>query len=113
MARYTLTFNGIDNLASALDKRADLSLVKETVKLNGSEMQNKMQRDAPVDTGYLKRSISLSSEDDGFSVRVGPYAHYAPYLVFGTRFMYARDFFRPNFYIQRQLFYNDLKRLMK
>jgi|SRR5690625_2229690 len=104
---------GADALISALNKRADLNLVKETVKLNGSELQKNMQRDAPVDTGFLKRSIDLNIIEDGLTAHIGVGAHYAPYLIFGTRYMYMRDFFRSNFYKQRQQFEKDLERLMK
>ena len=113
MARGSFELRGADALIKKLKKNATLDDVKRTVALNGSEMQWKMQRDAPVDTGYLKRSITLRTKDNGFTAGVGSYAHYAPYLIFGTRYMYARDFFRPNYYYQRQQFLTDLKRLMK
>lgn len=113
MARSSLEFRGLADLSKGLKRRANLDDVKNVVKLNGSELQRKLQRDVPVDTGFLKRSINTSAKDDGFTSHTGIGAHYAPYLIFGTRFMYVQDFFRPNFYNQRLKFLQDLKRLMK
>ena len=108
-----LKITGTKDLVGKLKDAANLNDVKRTLLMNGTEMQNAMQRDAPVDTGFLKGNISLRTEDDGLTVIVTPEAHYATYLIYGTRFMHARDFFRPNFFKQRQKFLNDLKRLMK
>jgi len=113
IAKGNFSVTGTVDLINGLKKRATLDDVKNTVKLNGSEMQRKMQRDAPVDTGFLKRSITLTTEENGFTAHVGTVAHYAPYLVYGTRFMYAQDFFRPNYYKQREQFKKDLERLMR
>ncbi len=113
MANYRLGFTGLADLSKGLKDRANLNDVKNVVKLNSSELQRNTQRDAPVDTGFLKRSIGISPDSDGFGARIGAEAHYAPYLVWGTRYMVAQDFFRPNFYRQRQKFLADLNRLMK
>jgi len=113
MARGSLSIRGTKELQGRLRRNARLTDVKKAVLVNGSELQRNMQRDSPVDTGNLKRSIGMNVEDRGFTARVGAAAEYAPYLVYGTRFMYSRDFFRPNFYTQRQKFLRDLKRLMK
>ena len=45
-----IKFEGIVKMSKGLKKRMDMSTVKTTVKLNGSEMQKKAQRKAPVDT---------------------------------------------------------------
>jgi HK97 gp10 family phage protein len=70
-------------------------------------------RDAPVDTGALKRSIQLDIRDGGMSAHVNPTQHYAPYLEYGTRFMAPRPFLRQNFFFQRYQFIRDLEKLMK
>lgn len=108
-----MELKGLDELMGALKKKATLDDVKDVVKMNGAEMQRNMQRDAPVDTGFLKRSIELGSSDKGFTVSVTPKAEYAIYLIYGTRFNYVQDFFRPNYFNQRQKFLEDLKRLMR
>ncbi|MBW8350778.1 HK97 gp10 family phage protein [Bacillus sp. IITD106] len=113
MGRASLSVKGTADLIGKLKRNANLDDVKHTVMMNGAEMHANMMRDSPVDTGFLKRSIKIKSLDNGFTVRVTPTADYAPYLIYGTRFMYARDFFRPNYYEQRKKFLSDLNRLMK
>ena len=108
-----LEVRGIEKLSKALKKRADLSDVKKVVQMNGAEMQRGAQRRAPVDTGFLKRSIELSIEDGGFTAKVAATAHYAPYLEWGTRFMTAQPFVRPSFFTQRKQFIKDMQRIMK
>lgn len=114
-AKINLTFKGTNELSVRLKKAADMELVKQAVLLNGSEMQQKAQRIAPVDTGHLKRGIGLSSDlaDRGFSVRVYSNADYSGYLEWGTRYMFAQPFMRPSFNEQKKQFKKDLQRLMK
>lgn len=113
MARFSI--HGANELVAALNKRADLTLVKETVTMNGAEMQEKAQRNAPVDTGHLKRSIGLASDisDGGLSARVKANAHYAGYVEWGTRYMYAQPYMRPAFKVQSAQFKKDMQRIMK
>ncbi|MEY8538943.1 HK97-gp10 family putative phage morphogenesis protein [Lactococcus muris] len=111
--KTSLSFKGIDQLVKHLDKAASLSDVQKVVKSNGAQLNKKMQVAAPVDTGYLKRSINMSLEDGGFSAKVGPTANYAPYLEYGTRFQNAQPFVKPSFNIQKNIFKNDLERLIK
>ena len=49
-----IKFEGIAKLNKGLKKRMDMSAVKTVVKKNGSDMQKKAQRNAPVDTGNLR-----------------------------------------------------------
>ncbi|WP_081354018.1 HK97-gp10 family putative phage morphogenesis protein [Lactococcus garvieae] len=51
--------------------------------------------------------------DGGFSAEIGPYADYASYLEYGTRFQKAQPFIRPSFNIQKEVFKTELERLMK
>mgnify|MGYP000382272553 CR=1 FL=1 len=44
-----------------LKKRMDMSAVQTVVRKNGADMQAKSQRNAPVDTGTLKRVSVLTS----------------------------------------------------
>ncbi len=113
VARPYLGFSGLTDLSKGLKERANLDDVKNVVKLNGAELQRDVQRDAPVDTGFLKRSINTKIEDEGFTSKLGIGAYYAPYLISGTRYMYSRDFFNSNFNYQKFKFSADLKRLMK
>src|SRR5690625_6286945 len=100
-----MRLRGADELIGALHKRADLGLVKKTVKLNGTELERSMKRNASFDKGYqtgeTKRSINLTLEEDGMTARVGPTTHYSPYLELGTRFMEAQPFVGPSFHSQK------------
>lgn len=108
-----IQFEGIAKLNKGLKKRMDMSAVKDTVKLNGSEMQKKAQRNAPVDTGTLKRSIGIDISDGGMTATVEPTAEYAPYVELGTRFMEAQPFLKPAFEEQKKQFEKDLKELVR
>src|SRR5690625_258374 len=113
MARGSLSIRGTKELQGRLRRNARLTDVIQAGLVKGSEPQRNMRRDSPVETGNLKRSIGMNVDGRGFTAWVGAAAEYAPYLVYGTPFMYSRDFFRPNFSTQRQKFLRDLKRLMK
>ena len=76
-------------------------------------MQAKAQQKAPVDTGYLKRSIGLEFTDGGMSAEVEPTADYAPYVELGTRFMEAQPYLGPAFNEQKEKFKKDMKKLVE
>lgn len=108
---------GADALINHLKRNATLDDVKNTVRLNGSELQRRMQRNATFTRGYqtgeTKRTIGLGIKDGGFTAESGPTTHYAPYLERGTRFMIAQPFVFPSFSVQENLFIKDMRRLMK
>ena len=135
-----LEIHGLDDLESKLKEGADLKLVKDLMKKHGSQMQKNAMRRARVDTGALKRSIQMSTEDGGFTVRVGSSMEYAPYVEYGTGIyasngmgrrtpwfyynaklghvvqtsgMMAKPFIRPSFYEQRNKLIKDLRKIMK
>ena len=108
-----LEMHGIDDLESKLKDGADLDLVKDLMKKNGSELEQNAMRRSPVDTGFLKRSIGMTVEDSGFTIRVGSTAEYAPYVNFGTRFQTSQPFLTSSFYDQRNKLIKDLRKIMK
>lgn len=108
-----IKFEGIAKLNKGLKKRMDMSTVKTVVKKNGSEMQKKAQRNAPVDTGNLKNNIGLEISDGGMTATVEPTAEYAPYVELGTRFMEAQPFLKPAFEEQKKQFEKYLKELVR
>lgn len=111
--KSTFSLKGLDELEKALKEKATMQDVKDVVKMNGAEMQAKAMRNAPVDTGALKRYIMISIFDGGFTSRVNSLMNYAPYVEYGTRFMNAKPFLKPAFNQQKIQFRNDLNRLMK
>ena len=108
-----MKINGVSALQKKLRDNATLDDVKHVVKSNGTQLNQKAKRLAPVDTGYLKGSITTSVELGGLQSTTTPTADYASYVEYGTRFMAKQPFLRPAFDIQKTVFLNDLERLMK
>lgn len=104
---------GIEKLQKKLKNNVDLSAVKTVVQKNGSGMQGKAMRNAPVDTGTLKRSIGIDITDGGMTAEVEPTAHYAPYVELGTRFMNAQPYLKPAFDVQKEKFKKDMDKLVR
>jgi len=107
---------GADALIKHLNRNATLDDVKKTVKLNGTELHRRMQRNATFTRGYqtgeTKRTIEQQIIDDGLTAEVKPTTHYAPYLELGTRFMASQPFVKPSFAVQEKVFIKDMRRLM-
>lgn len=112
MAKRVLSLRGSDDIIHKLKKDAEMSLVKEAVRINTVEMNGEAQRGAPVDTGHLRRSILMSIEDDGFSGHVNATANYAQAVNDGTRRQKAQPFMTSAFFKQKVQFEKDLKRLV-
>jgi len=108
---------GADALINHLKRNATLDDVKKTVRLNGSELERRMKRNASFTKGYqtgeTKRSIGLEMKEQGLTAEVKPGTHYAPYLEYGTRFAAAQPFVFPSFSTQEKTFIKDMRRLMK
>ena len=113
MARRAIELKGNNELTIKLKKNTDLSDVKRVVKTNTAEMNRIAQRNAPVDTGFLRRMITMSLTNSGFTGKSIAGAEYSPYPEYGTRFMSAQPFMGPAFRMQKAKFKSDLERLMK
>ena len=109
----SIEFKGTDALIGALKEKATMDDVKNVVRMNGAEMHRNTQRNAPVDTGFMKRSVQLEKRDDGMTARVYPAAEYSAYVEYGTRFSPSQPFLRPAYQKQKSIFLNDMKRLME
>lgn len=108
-----IKIEGLDKLQKHLKKQCTLDDVRNVVKMNGAELQNKAKRMAPVDTGTLKRSIGLEITEAGMTAEVEATAEYAPYVEYGTRFMKAQPYIRPSLEEQKKSFENDLSKILK
>ena len=108
-----VVLKGIGELSAKLRKNTDLGPVRQVVQQNGSEMQSKAQRNAPVDTGTLKRSIELEISDGGLTATSAPTAEYAPYVEHGTRYQEAQPYMKPAFNVQKEKFKRDIDKLTK
>lgn len=104
---------GMEKLQKKLKKNVQMEDVKRVVRHNGAEMQAKAQENAPVRTGYLKRSIGLEITDGGMTAEVEPTADYGPYPELGTRFMESRPYLKPAFVDQKVKYERDMKKLAK
>lgn len=118
---------GLEKLQKKLKKNARMEDVKRVVRHNGSQLQDKAQRNADFKghyewkkgkgkvlvppSGATKDGIRLDLLDGGLTAEVGPITHYAPYLEYGTRRMDAQPFLKPAFDDQKKQFERDMKRL--
>lgn len=113
MARRNVSLKGVSELTMKLKSNANMKDVKQIVKQNTAELTQGAQRKAPVDTGNLRRSITMDLSDGGLTGKVKPTADYAPYLEYGTRFQSAQPFMRPAFNKQKAKFKSDMDKLVE
>lgn len=104
---------GFKELEMKLKRNADMQEVKKIVKEHGANLQKKAQRNAPIDTGNLKRSIGLEIKNDGLSAETEATADYSAYVELGTRFMQAQPYLGPAFNEQKEKFKKDMKNLVR
>lgn len=109
----SIKITGIDKLQMKLKKNVQMSDVKKVVRKNGSELQKKAQKNAPVDTGTLQRSITLEIRDSGKTAEVEPTVDYGAYVELGTRFMTAQPYLKPAFNEQKEKFKQDMRKLVR
>ena len=109
----SIKITGIDKLHMKLKKNVQMSDVKKVVRKNGSELQKKAQKNAPVDTGTLQRSITLEIRDSGKTAEVEPTVDYGAYVELGTRFMTAQPYLKPAFNEQKEKFKQDMRKLAR
>lgn len=112
---FNCKFSGFEKLSSALgEKLLKAELAKQIVKRNGAEMHEKAQRFAPVDTGTLKRSISLDIVDGGRTALVrGDNVNYGVYQEYGTRYQSGTPFVGPAYKEQKEKFKEDMRGILK
>lgn len=102
---------GLEKVVGKLKDNVRMEDVGRVVRKHGADMQRKAQKNAPVKTGTLKRSIGLEADDTTATVEAT--AEYAPYVEFGTRFMRARPYLRPAYNEEKELFKKDMKKLVE
>ena len=104
---------GVQKLQKKLKENVRMADVKKVVRVNGSEMQQRAQKHVTVDTGTLKRSITLEITDGGMAAEVETHTEYAAYVEYGTRKMAAQPYMKPAFEEQSKQFEKDMKGLVK
>ena len=113
----SIKITGVKELQKHLKKGVTLDDVKQKIRKNGSELQEKMQDKADFTKGYqtgeTKSHIFLEMSNSNLTATVEPTTEYSPYLEFGTRFMDAQPFVRPAFEAQLTQFKSDMQKLVK
>lgn len=113
MSNYNFSIKGQDLLMRKLQQNMQKTAVKEIVKKHTADMQVEAMRNAPVDTGTLKRNIRLMFLNGGLAGTVLSPVDYSGYQEFGTRFMAAQPYMGPAWRKERPIFISDLKNLVK
>lgn len=85
-------FEALSADLTAAGQRAE-PLARAVVGKTAFDLQARAQTAAPVDTGFLRGSIS--TDHRGLEAEVGPTAHYGIYLEMGTSKMAPRPYLFP------------------
>lgn len=86
MSAFEVKIQGLDKLTKFLESRGRVykEEVKEEFKDAARIIKGEMQRDAPVDIGRLKNSVSIVPRND-LAVEIVAPVGYAPYMEWGTK----------------------------
>ncbi|HFI0463819.1 TPA: HK97-gp10 family putative phage morphogenesis protein [Streptococcus suis] len=111
-----IEIKGSKAFRKALQDAATLEVAKKIIKKNHAGMERKMKKAAQFTQGYstgqTRRSIIGEIRDDGLTSIVEPTTEYAEYVERGTRFMSAQPFVKPAFNQQKEIFKQDLQKLI-
>ena len=108
-----IEIEGADELVRSIKKRLGTDKVLSVIRRNTSQAQAKAMRLAAVDTGFMKRSITMRIDFTGLAGYVTASADYSPYVEYGTRNMDAQPYMRPAAREQAPIFLSDLRNLIR
>ena len=108
-----IDIEGADELVRSIRNRLGADKVVPVIRRNTSQAQAKAMRLAAVDTGFMKRSITMRIDITGLAGYIVAGAEYSPYVEFSTRYTPAQPFMRPAAREQAPIFLNDLKNLVR
>ena len=109
-----IEIEGGDELVRSITKRVDADRVVPVIRRNTTQAQKTAMRLAAVDTGFMKRSITIRMDFTGLAGYITAGAEYSPYVEYGTRFNDgAQPFMRPAAREQAPIFLSDLKNLIR
>ncbi|MBQ2408979.1 MAG: HK97 gp10 family phage protein [Bacilli bacterium] len=82
----SIEINGIDKLLSQFEKIVDINEMEKKVGTACAMVEAQAKKNAPRDTGELRRSIQSKVEIDGNNINgvVFTPLEYAPYIEYGT-----------------------------
>ena len=108
-----IEIEGGDELVRSIRNRLGADRVVPVIRRNTSQAQAKAMRLAAVDTGFMKRSITMRIDITGLAGYIVAGAEYSPYVEFSTRYTPAQPFMRPAAREQAPIFMNDLRNLIR
>ena len=102
-----IDIEGSDELVRSIRNRLGADRVVPVIRRNTSQAQAKAMRLAAVDTGFMKRSITMRIDVTGLAGYIVAGAEYSPYVEFSTRYTPAQPFMRPAAREQAPIFLSD------
>ena len=108
-----IEIEGADELVRSIRNRLGADRVVPVIRRNTSQAQAKAMRLAAVDTGFMKRSITMRIDVTGLAGYIVAGASYSSYVEFGTRYMDSQPFMRPAAREQAPIFISDLRNLIR
>jgi len=107
-------FTNLINQLGSLEGRIKNS-IKEAVKINALEAEQKAKLLCPVDTGHLRRSISteINETTDKILVDVLTNVEYGSYVEYGTSRQPAQPFMKPAYESQKVQFERDISETVR
>lgn len=109
-----LEIEGAKELTAKLQKM-NLMIQKETKTVlleAGMKIQADAKKNAPVDTGRLKNSITTETYNGGFTVEVGTNVEYAIFAEYGTRYWSGKPFLQPAYDSNAEKIVKELERIL-
>jgi len=73
----SIELRGVVEMQKGLKKMATMDDVKQAIRVNTTEMHQKASRKVRVDSGHLKRSLTIEFSDNGLTGRVYTDVEYA------------------------------------
>ena len=73
----SVEIRGAKEMQKMLKEVASLKDIQNAVKVNTTEMHQRASRKVPVDTGHLRRSLTIDFSDNGLTGRVSTGVEYA------------------------------------
>lgn len=84
MPKFKLTLKGNKAVLNGLEKikQESIKKIEQEIEASAYEIHSGAVSRVPVDTGFLKGSLSVQTK--GLDARIEAGVHYAPYVEFGT-----------------------------
>src|SRR5699024_7891788 len=108
-----IEIEGADELVRSIRDRLGADRVVPVIRRNTTQAQKTAMRLAAVDTGFMKRSITMRVDISGLAGYIVAGAEYSPYVEFATRYTPAQPFMRPAAREQAPIFLSDLRNLIR